>query len=187
MALNFADRVRETASAPGTGAVTLLGAVTGYQTFAAIGNGNQTYYTIATQGGTQWEVGLGTYTASGTTLTRNTVLSNSLGTTAFINFSSGTQDVFCTYPSETGLFSSNNPGTAGYVLTSNGAGVSPSWEQAGGSNIFSGFYLSADRSVLYVDYSDGTPSSIDTANYLTWTAAINTSYSITNNNLNMLI
>jgi len=100
MALVIKDRVRESASAPGTGVVTLLGAVTGFQTFAAIGNANTTYYCIADQNGTRWEVGIGTYTSSGTTLTRDTVLSNSAGNTSFINFSSGTQDVFCTYPSE---------------------------------------------------------------------------------------
>jgi len=100
MALVLADRVQETASAPGTGSVTLLGAVTGYQTFAVIGNGNTTFYTIADQGGSNWEVGIGTYSTTGPTLARTTVLSNSLGTTAKINFSSGTQSVFVTYPSE---------------------------------------------------------------------------------------
>lgn len=100
MALVLADRVQETAAAPGTGTVTLLGAALGYQSFAVIGNGNTTFYTIADQGGNNWEVGIGTYTASGTTLSRDTVLSNSLGTTAKINFSSGVQTVFVTYPSE---------------------------------------------------------------------------------------
>lgn len=98
MALVLADRVQETASAPGTGAVTLLGAVTGYQTFAVIGNGNTTFYTIADQGGANWEVGIGTYTSSGTTLSRDTVLSSSNGG-SLVNFSSGTQSVFVTYPS----------------------------------------------------------------------------------------
>ena len=100
MALVLKDRVVENASAPGTGTVTLLGAVTGYQSFATIGNGNTTYYTIADVGGNNWEVGIGTYTSSGTTLSRDTVISNSLGTTAKINFSSGTQTVFVTYPAE---------------------------------------------------------------------------------------
>ena len=100
MALVLADRVQEIAAAPGTGTVTLLGAALGYQSFAVIGNGNTTFYTIADQGGNNWEVGIGTYTSSGTTLSRDTVLSNSLGTTALINFSSGIQTVFVTYPSE---------------------------------------------------------------------------------------
>lgn len=100
MALVLADRVQETAAAPGTGTVTLLGAALGFQTFAVIGNGNTTFYTIADQGGNNWEVGIGTYTASGTTLSRDTVLSNSLGTTAKIDFTTGIQTVFVTYPSE---------------------------------------------------------------------------------------
>lgn len=100
MALVLADRVQETAAAPGTGTVTLLGAALGFQTFAVIGNGNTTFYTIADQGGNNWEVGIGTYTASGTTLSRDTVLANSLGTTAKIDFTTGIQTVFVTYPSE---------------------------------------------------------------------------------------
>ena len=98
MALVVADRVRETTTTTGTGTITLAGAVTGFQTFAVIGNSNTTYYTIAGQGTTEFEVGIGTYTSSGTTLSRDTVLSNSLGTTAKINFSAGTKDVFVTYP-----------------------------------------------------------------------------------------
>lgn len=99
MALVLADRVKETAAAPGTGTVTLLGAASGFQSFSTIGNTNTTYYTIADQSGSNWEVGIGTYTASGSTLTRNTVLSSS-NAGALVNFSSGVQDVFVTYPSE---------------------------------------------------------------------------------------
>ena len=119
MALVLADRVQETASAPGTGSVTLLGAVTGYQTFAVIGNGNTTFYTIADQGGANWEVGIGTYSTTGPTLARTTVLSNSLGTTAKINFSSGTQSVFVTYPSEqsVNLDASGNVSALGTVAS----------------------------------------------------------------------
>jgi hypothetical protein len=98
MALVLADRVKETTTTTGNGTITLAGAVTGYQSFAVIGNSNTTYYTIAGQTGSEWEVGIGTYTSSGTTLSRDTVLSNSLGTTAKIVFSAGTKDVFVTYP-----------------------------------------------------------------------------------------
>jgi hypothetical protein len=81
--------------------VTLLGAATGFQSFAVIGNGNTTYYTIAGQTGNEWEVGIGTYTLSGTTLSRDTVLSNSAGTQpSALSFSAGTKDVFVTYPSD---------------------------------------------------------------------------------------
>ena len=77
MALILADRVKETTTTTGTGTVTLAGAVTGYQSFTAIGDGNTTYYTIASQSNSEWEVGIGTYTSSGTTLSRTTVLSSS--------------------------------------------------------------------------------------------------------------
>jgi hypothetical protein len=99
MALVLADRVKETTTTTGTGTVTLLGAATGFQSFAAIGNGNITYYTIAGQTGSEWEVGIGTYTLSGTTLSRTTVLSSS-NSGSLVNFSAGTKDVFVTYPAE---------------------------------------------------------------------------------------
>jgi len=109
MALVLADRVKETTTTTGTGTVTLLGASTGFQSFAVIGDGNTTYYTIAGQTTSEWEVGIGTYTSSGTTLARTTVLSSSNGGSA-VNFSAGTKDVFVTYPSERAVI-----GGEGYV------------------------------------------------------------------------
>lgn len=97
MALVVYDRVQETTTTTGTGTITLAGAVAGYQSFAVVGNGNTVYYCITS--GTAWEVGLGTYTSSGTTLARTTVLSNSSGTTSPISLTSPS-NVFCTYPSE---------------------------------------------------------------------------------------
>lgn len=97
MAFVLKDRVKETTATTGTGTVTLAGAATGYQSFSAIGDGNSTYYTIAAQTGTEWEVGIGTYTSSGTTLSRTTVLSSS-NSGSLVNFSAGTKDVFCDYP-----------------------------------------------------------------------------------------
>lgn len=98
MPLVVADRVKETTSTAGTGTLTLAGAATGFQSFAVIGNGNQTYYTIAGQGTSEWEVGIGTYTSSGTTLSRDSVLSSS-NSGAKVTFSAGTKDVFVVYPS----------------------------------------------------------------------------------------
>lgn len=97
MALGIFDRVRETTAVVGTGTATLLGAALGYQSFAVVGNGNTTYYCIAGQGTSEWEVGIGTYTSSGTTLARTTVLASS-NANALVNFSAGTKDVFVTYP-----------------------------------------------------------------------------------------
>ena len=99
MALVLADRVKETTTTTGTGTVTLLGAATGFQSFAVVGDANTTFYTIASQTGNEWEVGIGTYATTGTTLARTTVLSNSSATQpSALNFSAGTKDVFVTYP-----------------------------------------------------------------------------------------
>jgi hypothetical protein len=103
MALVVKDRVNETSTTTGTGTFTLAGAVTGFQTFSAIGNGNTTYYTIVLQGGTEWEVGLGTYTSSGTTLSRTTVLSSS-NSGSLVNFSAGTKNIFCDYPAPKAVY-----------------------------------------------------------------------------------
>jgi hypothetical protein len=103
MALVVKDRVNETSTTTGTGTFTLAGAVTGFQSFSAIGNGNTTYYTIVLQGGTEWEVGLGTYTSSGTTLSRTTVLSSS-NSGSLVNFSAGTKNVFCDYPAPKAVY-----------------------------------------------------------------------------------
>jgi hypothetical protein len=101
MPLIQADRVRETTTTTSTGPVSLLGAVTGFQTFStAIGNANTCYYTIAAQSGSEWEVGIGTYTSSGNTLSRDTVFSSS-NSGSLVNFSAGTKDVFVTYPAKT--------------------------------------------------------------------------------------
>lgn len=126
MALVLADRVLETTTTTGTGSVTLLGASLGYQSFAVVGNGNTTYYTIADLGGSNWEVGVGQYSTTGPTLARTTVLASS-NAGSLVNFTAGTKNVFITQPAENTVVASNNPGTAGAVLTSNGTGVVPTW------------------------------------------------------------
>jgi hypothetical protein len=128
MALVLADRVLETCTAPGTSTVSLLGAATGYRTFiSTVGNGNTTYYTIADQSGANWEVGLGTVNSgSPNTLTRNTVFSSSNGG-SLTNFTSGTQNVFLTYPSEQSVYGSGTtivaPSGAILPVTAGGTGV----------------------------------------------------------------
>ena len=98
MALVINDRVKETTTTTGTGAVSLAGAVTGFETFAAgVGNSNTTYYCIAHQDQAEFEVGLGTLDGDSSNLTRTTVISSSNSDSA-VNFSSGTKDVFCTVP-----------------------------------------------------------------------------------------
>lgn len=58
---------------------------------------NQTYYCIAN--GTDWEVGVGTVSDDGLSLSRDTVLESS-NSNALVNWGAGSKDVFCTYPSD---------------------------------------------------------------------------------------
>jgi hypothetical protein len=119
MAFVVKDRVKETTTTTGTGTLTLAGASTGYQSFSVIGNANQTFYTISSPGGTEWEVGIGTYTLSGTTLSRDTVLESS-NAGAKVNFSAGTKDVYCVYPAEKATYQDDTQmvyaGTSGAIF-----------------------------------------------------------------------
>ena len=121
MALVVKDRVREITTTAGTGPVTLGGAVLGFQTFAVIGNGNTTYYAIVDSTTGAWEVGIGTYTASGTTLSRDTVLESS-NSGNLVPFSSNVKDVFVTYPAERSIYT-DAAGTAITPATSSILGV----------------------------------------------------------------
>jgi hypothetical protein len=128
MAFVLADRVKETTTVTGTGPATLLGAATGFQSFSAIGNANTTYYTI--QGTTEWEVGIGTYTSSGTSLSRDTVLASS-NSGSLVNFSAGTKDVWCDYPAKRAVI-----GGEGYI--ENAGTVNTSSTLNTGNNAISG-------------------------------------------------
>lgn len=111
MALVILDRVKETTTTAGAGTITLLGAATGFQAFSAVGNANTTYYCIASQTLNEWEVGVGTYTLSGTTLARTQILASS-NSGSVVTFSAGTKDVFVTYP-------------AGYSVSQADTGTAP--------------------------------------------------------------
>ncbi len=93
----FYDRIREATTTSGTGTITLSGAVSGYQAFSTVGNGALVYYVIADQAGGNWETGIGTYTLSGTTLARTTVLASS-NAGSLVSFGSNTKDVFASVP-----------------------------------------------------------------------------------------
>ena len=116
MPLVLSNRVQETATANTTVSFTLTGAVGGFQTFAAIGNANTTYYS-ATDASGNWEVGLGTYSSTGPTLTRTTVYDSSNAGSA-VTFS-GTVNVFVTYPSgrSVNLDASGNVSALGNVAS----------------------------------------------------------------------
>lgn len=93
----FKERVKTTTTTTGTGTYTLGTAAAGFQAFSAIGNGNTTYYCVTN--GTDWEVGVGTYTSSGTTLSRDTILESSNSNNA-VSWGAGSKDVLAVYPSE---------------------------------------------------------------------------------------
>jgi len=137
MALVVKDRVQETSTTTGTGTLTLAGAVTGFQSFSVIGNGNTTYYAIV--GTSDWEVGIGTYTSSGTTLSRDTVLESS-NSGSLVNFGAGTKNVFCTYPAEQSVYynASNKVAITGGAI----------WENT--KTIASNYTISTDTNAMSV-------------------------------------
>tara|TARA_E500000331_G_C17223202_1_gene699108 strand:+ start:1029 stop:1694 length:666 start_codon:yes stop_codon:yes gene_type:complete len=147
MVFKVNDRVKETTTTAGTGAVALGGTSTGFDTFATgIGNSNTTYYTIAHQTADEWEVGLGTLDGSSANLTRTTVFTNSNGNTSQVNFAAGTKDVFVTQPASKIMeeilttqgdvlyaSSANTParlakGSANQVLAMNAGATAPEWQ-----------------------------------------------------------
>ena len=157
MALVLNDRVKETTTTTGTGAIALGGAVSSFETFGAgVGNSNTTYYAIVHQTANEFEVGLGTLNGDSSTLTRTTVISSSNSDSA-VNFSSGTKDVFCTFPASKTMdmvlttqgdvpyaSAANTParlalGSAGQVLQVNSGGTAPEW--ASSSGVSAGFVI----------------------------------------------
>ena len=102
MSLVLSDRVKETTITTGTGTVSLGGTFGAFQSFgSSVGDGNQTYYGIENE--SRWEVGLGTYSASGDTLSRDTVFDSSVGPGSGVNLN-GVSIVFCTYPGSKAVF-----------------------------------------------------------------------------------
>ena len=98
MAFILNDRVKETTTTTGTGAITLAGAVGGFETFSAgIGGSNTTYYAIKHQTANEFEVGFGTLNGGASTLTRTYII-NSSNSDAAVDFTAGTKDIFCTMP-----------------------------------------------------------------------------------------
>lgn len=150
MPLVIDDRVRETTTVTGTNDASLLGAVTGFQSFAVIGNNNTTYYTIADQAGGNWEVGIGTYIASGAVLQRTTVLASSNSGNK-VSFPSGTKDVFVTYPSEKAVYldASNNVSPLGTV-------ASGTWQGTAVTTTYGGTGLTSYTAGDLPYYASGT-------------------------------
>ena len=177
MAIVLKDRVKQTATAPGTGTITLGATASGFQAFSAIGNGNVTYFAIVDAASGAWEVNYGTYTASGTTLSRNATPLSSSNAGALVNFT-GTVDVFCTYPSEKAIYeeTGGNVLIDGGPITVVGNGVTSyttfsaalgelyaninSFAQFYAQNLNNGSEASADF-VAYNDLGDGVNNFVD--------------------------
>jgi hypothetical protein len=177
MAIVLKDRVKETTTTTGTGSFTLAGAVGGFQSFAAVGNGNITYYAAVDPTTGDWEVGKGTYSTTGPTLTRDTVYESSAAG-AKIGFGAGPKDVFVTYPAERAIYEEPNGNTLidGGPLTIVGAGVTgytsfsavlaemyadvDSFAQVYAQNLNDGSNASADF-VAYNDLGDGVNNFVD--------------------------
>ena len=177
MAIVVKDRVQQTSTTTGTSDFVLTGAVTGFQSFAAIGNTNVTYYAAVDPATGDWEVGTGTYSTTGPTLTRTTVYESSTGGSK-ISFGAGAKNVFCVYPAERAIYEepSGNTLIDGGPLTVIGAGV-PSYtsfsavlaELYGNVDTFAQVYAQnyndgADASADMIVYRDNTV--VDTANFM---------------------
>ena len=106
MALVIKDRVKETTATSGAGTYTLAGASTGFESFASVGDGNTTYYCCTD--GTNFEIGIGTYTASGTTLARTTILQSSNSDNPVSWADTSAKNIFCTLPAEKIIFQDAN-------------------------------------------------------------------------------
>jgi hypothetical protein len=103
MALVLADRIKETSTTTGTGAYTLAGAVTSFDSFSVVGDTNTTYYCAVDNATGDWEIGVGTYTAVGTTLARTTIL-QSTNADAAVSWAAGTREVFVVYPADKAVY-----------------------------------------------------------------------------------
>jgi len=141
MPLVLLDRAQQSGVANTTVSFTLTGSVTGFQSLAGVGNGNTTYYSSFDQSG-NWEVGLGTYSTTGPTLTRTTIYSSSNSGSA-VTFS-GSVNVFVTYPSSKSVNLDETTGTvfdpafnATNGIFLNSTTVSASYTVPTGSNAFS--------------------------------------------------
>jgi hypothetical protein len=159
MALVLKDRVKETTSTTGTSNFVLGGASSGYQTFSVVGNGNTTYYAAFDSATGDWEVGIGTYSTTGPTLTRDTVLESSNAGSKVV-FAAGPKDVFLTYPAERAVYL-DAAGSAVSILDIGTLGVSTA--NISTANITAGTVSTApvnNTDIVNKQYADAIASGI---------------------------
>lgn len=159
---SYADRVREIATTSGTGTITLAGTALGYSSFATAFPAASTlvYYCIASPSVGTWEVGIGTYTLSGNTLSRTTVLRSS-NANSLVSFGVEQKDVFVTMPADKMLGFSSFTATA-----------SPPANPSIGD-----VWLDPADGTVYTWYNDGTSSmwvDLEASSFVTSRAAIPT-------------
>jgi len=164
----LADRVKETSTTTGTGTLTLAGAATGFQSFnSGIGDGASTTFVI--EDGTNWEVSVGKYTHSGTTLTRDTLIASSTGSA--IDWGAGTRNVFISEPS-TAVLQGTVVKTANYtalasdsvILCNPAAAMTITLPSAASATLGIRFLVKKiDSSAYVVTISDGASADVDHA------------------------
>ena len=180
MALALYDRVQQTGTANTTVSFTLSGSVTGFQSFAIVGNGNTTYYS-ATDASGNWETGLGTYSTTGPTLTRTTIYQSS-NSNAAVTFS-GTVNVFVTYPSgkSVNLDASGNASSLGtpasFVgtnITGTASGLSIGGNAATATSSTTQSKSSVSTSIATTAFAKNLHVAPTTAGTLDWNSSTNT-------------
>ena len=159
MALVVKDRVKVTFTTTGTSNFTLGSASLGFQSFSVIGDGNDTYYTAVDPITGDFEVGIGTYTTAGPTLTRTTILESSAAG-AKVSFGAGSKDLFVTYPAERAVYL-DTAGSAVTLLDIGTLGVSTA--NISTANITSGTISTTPTSntdIVNKQYADAIASGI---------------------------
>jgi len=179
MAFVIADRVQETTTTSGTGAIALNGTSPGYQTFVSgVGSGNNTYYSVYDRTSGIWEVGYGVVTAgSPNTISRVTVIANSSGTTTPVNLVGNSATVFCTYPAEkaVNLDVNGNVSALGTVQSAvwNAAPIGPIYGGTGLTTYNAGDMVVASAANTLTTLPIGPANYVLTSNGVTatWTVA----------------
>ena len=130
------NRAKMTTATTGTGTITLGAAVTGYQTFASAGVANADVVSYVIEDGTAWEIGTGTYTSSGTTLSRTLVQSS---TGSLLNLTGNATVYVAALAAD--ILQADNPVATGNLTVSNnvvaGGGVFGTFLNGGSASLSS--------------------------------------------------